>query len=106
MGKDFGLGVDYQGTLWSWGSNKKGQLGVGDTEDRLNPFPIVALEGKKSRKVFCGNEFCMTIGETNEVKETSVPLITDRVQNSTRTQQITDRNQLKVRNFSYESGES
>jgi alpha-tubulin suppressor-like RCC1 family protein len=36
-----GLGrVRADGSLWAWGSNSKGQLGLGDTENRLTPTEV------------------------------------------------------------------
>lgn len=33
------------GTVWTWGSNKEGQLGVGDTEPRGRPTQVASLAG-------------------------------------------------------------
>ena len=38
---------DINGVVWSWGTNKHGELGFGDNELRNNPFPILALKGKQ-----------------------------------------------------------
>lgn len=39
-GAEYTLGIKSDGTLWSWGLNSKGQLGVGDTTDRYVPTQI------------------------------------------------------------------
>lgn len=39
------LGVLTGGTLWGWGSNQFGQLGIGNNEDYLAPVQIIGLEG-------------------------------------------------------------
>jgi alpha-tubulin suppressor-like RCC1 family protein len=39
------LALRNDGTVWSWGWNKFGQLGVGDTEDRGVPTPVRGLTG-------------------------------------------------------------
>jgi alpha-tubulin suppressor-like RCC1 family protein len=38
--------LDSKGTVWVFGENNQGELGVGDTTHRLSPYPIVSLQGK------------------------------------------------------------
>jgi len=40
-GNDHSLGVRINGTAWSWGTNKNGQLGDGTTVDKSSPVSIV-----------------------------------------------------------------
>jgi X-linked retinitis pigmentosa GTPase regulator len=47
IGGCFGAAIDINGMVWTWGSNANGELGVGDYDPRTNPFPIVALQGKR-----------------------------------------------------------
>lgn len=42
-GRDFSLGLRRDGTLWSWGRNDTGQLGLGDWTDRYSPTRIGSL---------------------------------------------------------------
>jgi len=37
------LSVKTDGTLWGWGGNNKGQLGIGDTTHRISPVQVGAL---------------------------------------------------------------
>jgi alpha-tubulin suppressor-like RCC1 family protein len=37
------LAIKTDGTLWSWGRNTKGELGLGDTTNRSSPVQIGAL---------------------------------------------------------------
>jgi len=37
VGYDHSLAIDFMGNLYSWGANYNGQLGLGDTTDRLTP---------------------------------------------------------------------
>ncbi len=39
-GEQFGAGIKDDGSLWAWGFNFYGQLGQGDTDDRLSPVQI------------------------------------------------------------------
>lgn len=39
-GGDFVLAIKIDGTLWGWGGNQFGQLGIGDTFDRFTPVQI------------------------------------------------------------------
>ncbi|XP_034967461.1 E3 ISG15--protein ligase HERC5 isoform X2 [Zootoca vivipara] len=44
------------GTVYSWGKNAYGQLGLGDTEERRSPTIVKALEHEKTVFVSCGGE--------------------------------------------------
>ncbi|XP_015675425.1 probable E3 ubiquitin-protein ligase HERC4 [Protobothrops mucrosquamatus] len=48
--------VSIFGTVYSWGKNTFGQLGLGDTEDRYIPAQVKALEHKKTVFISCGGE--------------------------------------------------
>ncbi|XP_039221241.1 E3 ISG15--protein ligase HERC5-like [Crotalus tigris] len=48
--------VSIFGTVYSWGKNTFGQLGLGDTEDRYIPAHVKALEHKKTVFISCGGE--------------------------------------------------
>ena len=62
LGKDLGIAVDNQGLAWSWGQNSHGELGVGDNEPRVHPFPILNLKGKLVTKAHCGHSFVVCLG--------------------------------------------
>jgi X-linked retinitis pigmentosa GTPase regulator len=62
IGGCFGAAIDVNNLVWTWGSNASGELGVGDYEPRVNPFPIVALQGKTVTKLSCGGSFAMALG--------------------------------------------
>ncbi len=36
----YSLAIQNDGSLWAWGNNSSGQLGVGDTEPRFTPTPV------------------------------------------------------------------
>ena len=38
--------MDSDGMAWGWGSNQKGELGLGDYTARTAPFPLVGLQDK------------------------------------------------------------
>ena len=42
MGKSFGMLVDDEGKLWSWGYSNQGCLGLGDTKQAKTPQPVNA----------------------------------------------------------------
>ena len=42
-GERFSLAVKTDGTVWGWGSNSHGQLGLGDTVDRLIPTAVSGI---------------------------------------------------------------
>lgn len=67
LGREMGLAVDDQGIAWSWGTNANGELGVGDSEPRVHPFPLLNLKGKTVTKAHCGHNFSICLG--NNVKK-------------------------------------
>ncbi|MBE2284091.1 MAG: S8 family serine peptidase [Prosthecobacter sp.] len=44
-GNTFALAVKADGTVWAWGGNYFGQLGLGDIVDRTSPVQIASLSG-------------------------------------------------------------
>ena len=62
LGREVGVAVDDQGLAWSWGQNSHGELGVGDSEPRVQPFPILNLKNKSVTKAQCGHNFVVCLG--------------------------------------------
>lgn len=54
IGGSFGVAQDYEGVLWSWGSNEFGELGSNDSKARIYPSPVTSLKKKAISKVVCG----------------------------------------------------
>ena len=52
-------GDDY--TLWAWGDNKKGQLGIGQADTNTHPFPEQVGTGADWRSVAAGSNRTMAI---------------------------------------------
>jgi len=46
VGIDFALTMSIDGGLFSWGSNREGQLGLGDLITRLMPTPVPSFDGR------------------------------------------------------------
>ena len=53
------LCITSDGSLFSWGRNVNGQLGVGDTEDRHLPTLVTGLQGKQVTHVAAGRYHTM-----------------------------------------------
>ena len=53
--------------LYVWGSNEKGELGLGDTESRQRPTLNESLQEQGSVSVSCGNSFTFLISGLNEI---------------------------------------
>lgn len=49
--------VDEAGITWVWGLNKRGELGLGDSTVRQNPYPLLALKEKELTHVQIGHYF-------------------------------------------------
>ncbi len=63
LGQTVSTAVDSKGLVWTWGSNKLGELGVGDNDARVHPFPVLSLKGKFVQKAICGDSFVMCLGK-------------------------------------------
>ncbi|XP_043917379.1 probable E3 ubiquitin-protein ligase HERC4 isoform X2 [Protopterus annectens] len=50
------IAVSLSGTVFTWGRNNAGQLGLGSTEDKYSPNIVRSLEQKKTIFVSCGEE--------------------------------------------------
>lgn len=64
LGNSFGAFIDSHNMLWTWGSNTSGELGVGDYDSRINPFPVVSLKEKKVMMVSCGGSYAISLGRS------------------------------------------
>ena len=77
LGRDLGIAVDEQGLAWSWGLNSHGELGVGDNEPRIHPFPVLNLKGKLVSKAQCGHNFVVCLG--NNIRK-ELPQIEEQIE--------------------------
>jgi hypothetical protein len=62
------VGVD--GALWAWGEGFYGQLGLGDTNNRLVPTLVGAEEvfgGSQVRTIACGRDHTLAVTEAGEL---------------------------------------
>jgi X-linked retinitis pigmentosa GTPase regulator len=62
VGSTFGVVLDANSNLYSWGTNSNGELGVGDFEIRKTPSLIKGLQGKVVTKVSCGGSYVIALG--------------------------------------------
>ena len=62
IGGNFGIAVDASFTIYAWGANNNGELGVGDYEIRDVPNPVISLKGKQVRQISCGGSFAVALG--------------------------------------------
>lgn len=60
----FGLGLDSQSNIYSWGENQNGQLGIGNLENKSEMTLVKKIKGKNINKFACGlSDFCIGIGD-------------------------------------------
>jgi len=57
------------GSLFCWGNNEVGQLGLGDCIQRTTPIRVDALEGKRVTSISTGKDFVLALGLTLPMKE-------------------------------------
>lgn len=67
-GSSLGAALDSKGMLWTWGSNISGELGLGDNDPKVHPYPVMALKKKTVTQVSCGSSFIVALG-SNQKKE-------------------------------------
>mmetsp|Transcript_26572 Transcript_26572/g.64133 ORF Transcript_26572/g.64133 Transcript_26572/m.64133 type:complete len:491 (+) Transcript_26572:580-2052(+) len=67
LGATFGVCVIDNSETLSWGLNLNGQLGHGDTSDRLEPSVIVQLRGVMLKLVACGGRHCASLDENGRM---------------------------------------
>lgn len=57
-----GAAIDISGRLWTWGSNIAGELGIGDNEPKIHPYPVLSLKKKTVTHIACGSSFVVALG--------------------------------------------
>ncbi|TMS05606.1 putative E3 ubiquitin-protein ligase HERC4 [Larimichthys crocea] len=66
-GAEQSFALSVSGSVFSWGRNDCGQLGVGDRKDRHTPTSVCSLNMKKSVHVSCGEEHTAVLTKTGVV---------------------------------------
>ncbi|XP_047145857.1 probable E3 ubiquitin-protein ligase HERC4 isoform X1 [Hydra vulgaris] len=61
------LALTISGTIFAWGKNSFGQLGLGDQQDRLFPTKIQSMNGKHVRYISCGEEHSVLLTSAGRV---------------------------------------
>ena len=61
------MAVTRDGDVWSWGSGEGGRLGHGDTADREQPAPVLALKGRNIIRVAAGPTYSAAVASSGEV---------------------------------------
>lgn len=63
VGGTFAAALDVNHSVWTWGSNTSGELGLGDYDQRAAPSLVTTLQGKQVRMLACGVSFCISLGQ-------------------------------------------
>lgn len=53
--------LSHTNAIYVWGKNESGQLGLGDTDDRVLPTPQISLRNQHIVKISCGHEHSTAI---------------------------------------------
>lgn len=68
--------MDCDNMAWVWGSNEKGELGLGDYTKRVAPFPLVGLQEKGITQICVGKQFSIGFAKPQgNIRESDVPII-------------------------------
>ena len=78
LGGGSGYATDHKGLVWAWGSNKIGELGVGDKDPRVHPYPVLTLKGRKVTKICAGGSFVVALGNIVKKEVPSLKLSSNR----------------------------
>ncbi|XP_016849281.1 E3 ISG15--protein ligase HERC5 isoform X2 [Anolis carolinensis] len=66
-GSAHSMALSLSGTVFSWGKNAFGQLGLGDTAERCFPMHVKALEDKRIAFISCGGEHTAVLSKDGMV---------------------------------------
>lgn len=55
------IALKTDGTVWTWGSNNNGQLGLGDTSDRIAPVQVTNLPPGRVKLIAAGGAFSVAV---------------------------------------------
>lgn len=79
LGGCFGVATDSDGKIWAWGSNRSGELGLGDCESRALPCCVSATRDTPVARVACGTSHVVALlASAREKSETSASPRTSR----------------------------
>jgi X-linked retinitis pigmentosa GTPase regulator len=62
IGSGFGVAIDSLNSVYVWGNNSSGELGLDDYDPRLTPTLLPSLKGKSILKISSGGNFCLGLG--------------------------------------------
>lgn len=64
-GDDFSIAIKLDGSMWSWGKNDRGQLGIGNNNDQL--IPVKVGKSKKWTAASSGSGGCIAVQSDGSV---------------------------------------
>jgi hypothetical protein len=65
-GDDFTIALDFTGTVWAWGDNSKGQIGIGSTQ-KIYATPMIVPIGEDVIYVSAGANHALAVTVTGKV---------------------------------------
>ena len=77
IGGSFGVSLDTNGKVWTWGANTSGELGIGDYEPKAEPSCLDRLQNKAVVSVSCGGAFAIALGITHSSGAVPVELLSE-----------------------------
>jgi len=98
VGGSFSVIVDSQNKAYAWGANTNGELGTGDSQPRIQPQLIEALEDKAVGLVGVGSAFAFALGLKQGLTSSQITL--DENQQS---QAAVNKDLMKMSSYNLES---
>lgn len=61
------LALDSDGNIWSWGTNNKGQLGHGDTDNRATPTQVLVAGSPRFASVYASEQGSLALDRDGQI---------------------------------------
>ena len=86
IGGFFGAAIDDNKLVWTWGSNTSGELGLGDFEPKIAPFPNMLLQSKRVSQLSCGGSYVIALGKVAKLKKKGLEPEEERYKNNNKSE--------------------
>ena len=99
VGGTFAVAILQDLTVFAWGNNANGELGLGDLAARGAPALVQSLKGRKINSVACGGNFCIALG--NDIVGKNGVRRTGHVRSHSKVEKSTTENTFSQKPFEF-----